>query len=206
MFFVGEKFSRIKLACLIDCGNYFRERKDLEKAIEYYRRALSLDPGDYYANIGLAEALAGNKSFGESLEFFQKATSIRKPDTLTLILMFIVYKGLREENLAKKMLNEIVKYFNNNESAAYDNMAHIYFELKMFKEAEHYINEALKMSPTKAGLHYNLGKLYFAREALEQARHEFQKALELASDRNEKRLRKYIIYYLKDIDKKYKRA
>jgi len=92
MFFVGEKFRRIKLACLVDCGNYFHERKDLEKAMRYYRRALTLDPDDYYANIGLAGALAANKLFRESLGFFKKAISTKKADILTSLDVYCLQR------------------------------------------------------------------------------------------------------------------
>jgi tetratricopeptide (TPR) repeat protein len=202
MFFVGEKFGAIKLASLVDCGHYFYEKKDLEKAIKYYRRALTLDPDYYYANIGLARALVVNKSFTESLHFFKKAASTKKPDLLTLLLLLIAYEGLSEDDSAKEVFKKILEYFNNNQTAAYDRLSYTCFELNMFKEAEHYVKEALKISPNEAGLHYNLGKIYFSEEILAEAQREFQKALELTSVKSEKRLRKYINYYLKDINKK----
>jgi len=198
-FFEGEKFRGIKLACLVDCGNYFHERKNLEKATKYYRKALGIDPQNYYANIGLAAALAANKSFRESLDSLQKAISIKKNDIWTLVLMFVAYEGLREENAANEALKDILKYFDNNETAAFDRLSYTYFELNMLREAEYYIKKALQISPTDAGLHYNLGKIYFAEEMFDEARHEFHKTLELSSSKNEKCLRKYAIYYLKEI-------
>jgi tetratricopeptide (TPR) repeat protein len=63
MLFVGEKLKKIRLACLVDCGNYFHEKKRIDKAIKYYQKALHVDSRDYYANIGLAGALVMNKSW-----------------------------------------------------------------------------------------------------------------------------------------------
>lgn len=197
MFFVGEKFKTIRLACLVDCGNYFHEKKRIDTATMYYQKALNVDPNDYYANIGLAGALVMNKSFRKSLDFFKKANSLKKPDILTLTLMFVAYKALGEENLQKVMFKEMKNFFDNNEVPAYDCIANTFFELGMYDEAEYYIKKILGRYSNKAGPYYNLGKIYFARDKFKEAQEAFQKTLRLASGKNEKHLRKYAAYYTK---------
>jgi Tfp pilus assembly protein PilF len=202
MFFVGEKLKQIKLACLVDYASYFYKKKDFRRAIESYKKALLLDPNDYYANIGLAFALVANKSFGESLASFEKAISIRKSDTRTLPSLFVVYKALGKEDLARKVLEEIVQYIGNNEAAAHDVLAYTYFTLDILTEAEHHSKKALEISPNKGYLHYNLGKIYFAQQKPEEAKVEFQRAVELARDKRERRLVSYANHYLRDINRK----
>jgi len=73
MFFEGEKLKQIKLACWVDYASYFYEKKDFRGAIESYKKALVLDPTDYYANIGLACTLVANKSFEESCFILQSS-------------------------------------------------------------------------------------------------------------------------------------
>jgi tetratricopeptide (TPR) repeat protein len=161
-----------------------------------------LDANDYYANIVLAFTLVANGSFRESLVSFEKAISMRKSDTRTLLLLFVVCKALGKEDLARKVLNEIVECFDNYEAAAYDALAYQYFTLDIFAEAEQHSKRALEICPNEAGLHYNLGKIYFAQEKTREAKGEFQRAVELASDKSERRLVSYANHYLRDINRK----
>lgn len=116
-----------------------------------------------------------------------------------MILLYIAYEGVKEEDLKKEVMKEILTFLNNNEATAYGRISYRYYKLNMFKEAEHYMNKTLILSPNEASLHYILGEIYYAEEMFEKAKHEFQKALELVSDKNEKRSKKYIISDLKKI-------
>lgn len=200
MLFEGERFKTIKLAYLVDVGNYFHAKKNVDKTIRYYQKALRVDPEDYYANIGLAGALVLKRSFRESLDFFKKANALKKPGIMTLTLMFVVYQALGEEKLQKEVLKDIKKFFINSEAAAYERLAYTFFDLGMYDEAEYYLKEILRNYPNEGGPYYNLGKVYFAQDKFEEAREEFQKALKLAIGRDEKRLKKYAAYYIKRID------
>ncbi|MGZ3649063.1 MAG: tetratricopeptide repeat protein [Syntrophales bacterium] len=202
MFFVGEKLKQIKVVCWVDYASYFYEKKDFQRAIESYKKALLLDPNDYYANIGLACALVADKSFEESLASFEKAISIRKSDTRVLPSLFVAYKASGKEDLAGKVLLEIVQSLDNSEAAAHDLLAYTYFSLDIFTEAEQHSNKALEISPDKGHLHYNLGKIYFAQEKTREAKVEFLRAVELARDKREKRLVSYASHYLRDINRK----
>ena len=202
MFFVGEKLKQIKLACLVDCASYFYKKKDFRRAIESYKKALLLNPNDYYANIGLAFALVATKSFGESLSSFEKAISIRKSDIRTLPSLFVAYKASGKEDLAGKVLEEIVQCAGGDKAAAHDALAYTYFTLAIFSEAEQHSKMALEVSSGKGYLHYNLGKIYFAQEKIREARAEFQRAVELARDKRERRLVSYANHYLRHINRK----
>jgi tetratricopeptide (TPR) repeat protein len=204
MFFVGEKFNKIKLACLVDCGNYFHERKDLQKAIKYYEKALRIDPNDYYATIGLAGALAANKSFRESISFFKKGISIKKPDLLTLILMFIAYEALSETESAKEVLSEILKLFGSDKAAVYERLSYTYFQLGMLKEAECYIKKLLEFYPNNPSPHFNLGNIFLAQGNFKNAREEFEKVLELSSGNSDMMFVKYARKEIRNIERKTK--
>src|SRR4030042_1931638 len=147
MFFMGEKFKTIKLAFLVDCGNYHHTKKNIGTAIKYYHKVLILDPEDYYANIGLAGALVMNKSFRESLHFFKKANSLKKPDMLILTLMFVAYKALGKEDLQNQVLKEIKNITDNSATSAHDRIANTFFELGMYNEAEYYAKKILIKNP-----------------------------------------------------------
>ncbi len=133
---------------------------------------------------------------------FEKAISIRKSDTKVLPSLFVAYKASRKEDLAGKVLEEIVQFLDNNKAAAHDVLAYTYFTLDIFTEAEQHSKKALEISPKKGYLHYNLGKIYFAQEKIKEAKAEFQTAVELARDKRERRLVGYANHYLRYINRK----
>jgi tetratricopeptide (TPR) repeat protein len=200
MFFVGEPFPKIKLACLIDCANYFHKKGSIEKAIKYYKAGLEINPEDYYGNIGLAGALAVDKSFPQSLPFFKKAISIKEPDLLGLFLMYIAYDASGETDFAEGIFKKLVTLFDNDAIAVYERLSYTYFELDMFKKAESYINKVLDTYPNKPASHFNLANILLARGDFDKSRCEFQKVLELASDERDQKFIKLAKKELKKIE------
>ncbi len=204
MFLVGENFRNIKLACIVDCANYFHEKKNPQGAIKYYRRALRINPDDYYANIGLAGALVMNKMFKESLLFFEKSNSLKKPVQKVLLLMFVAYKALNNTQMQEMIFRETITACKNDEIAAYEGLEYTFFKLDMYDEAEFYWKEVFSIYPNKPIYYYNLGKIYFAQGKFHEALDEFQKVLSYAYGTHEKQLKKYVSSYIKRINKKLK--
>lgn len=199
MFWYGEKFNEIKSMCLIEYANYLHDKKDIKKAIEYYNKALRLDPDNYYAYGGLTAAFIEKRLFREALEYYNKTLAIKKSDILMYILGVIIYESLGESVLAKEAMDKALKFFNNNLAALYNHLAYTYFSFNMNEKAEFYCKEAIKMYPNETGLHNNLAKIYLAQGKFHEARDEFQKVLKLTSD---KRYKKYAIENIKKINHK----
>ncbi len=196
MFWYGENFNEIRSMCLVDYANYLHDKKEIEKAIKYYNKALRLDPNNYYAYGGLTAAFIEKRLFSEALEYYNKAMTIKKPDTLMLILGVIIYESLGEFVLSKEALNNALKFFDNNLAALYNHLSYTLFSFNMNEKSEFYCKEAIKMYPSEAGLHNNLAKIYLAQGKFYEARDEFQKVAELTSD---KRYKRYAIKNIKKI-------
>lgn len=194
MFLGVEKFNDIKSMCFIDYANYLHDKKNIEKSIEYYKKALRVNPNNYYAYGGLAGAFTEKRLFREALEYCNKAISIKKLDILICILLVVIYESLEDHILAKEALQKTLNFFDNNLVAAYDRLSYTYFQLGIHKKAEYYCKEALKTNPNEAGPHYNLALIYSAQEKFQDAKDEFQKVIELTSD---KRYKKYAIKNIK---------
>ena len=195
MFWHGEKFKDIKSICLVEYGNYLHDKKNIDEAIKYYDKALSLNSNNYYAYAGLAAAFLGKRQFIQALEYCNKAKSI-KSDILINLLLIVIYESLGEKELHREALQKATGFFNNNLAAFYNRLAYTYLQLNMHNEAEHYCREALKICPNEAGLHNNLAKIYLSQENFQEAREEFQKVIMLSTDN---RYKKYAKEEIKNI-------
>jgi tetratricopeptide (TPR) repeat protein len=161
MLFTGENIKNIKSTCQVEYANYLHDIQDIEKAIKYYNKAISSNANNYYAYGSLAAALFEKKQFRQALEYCKKAGSIKPSGISVKILSFVIYDILDEANLAKEVLQYILKFYENDLIAGYDRLAYTYYQVGMHKKAEHYCKEALKINPSVWSLHFNLGKIYF---------------------------------------------
>jgi len=195
MFFAGNKFNDIKSMCFVDYANYLHDRKNIEKAMLYYNKAITLNPDNYYAYGGLAAAQTEKGSLKQALESCNKAILI-KPNVLLFILQSIIYKYLGEPLLVEVAKQKATELFEDK-LTAYSKVADAYLKFSMYEDAEYYCKEAIKMNQNDAGLHNNLAEIFLAQQKFTEARDEFEKALELTSD---KRHKKYAIENIKKID------
>lgn len=183
----GDRVKEIVSLSLVDYANYLYDKKDIDKADRYFRKALEYNPQNYYAYGGLATIYISRQLFKEALGFCDKGIAL-KPDILLFILRYVIYNSLDKVDSAEKALQKILVFFNNDKAAAYDRLAYTYFEFEMYEKAKHYCKEAIKIEPKEAGPHYNLAKIYQAKGQSQLAKEEFQKVLVLTSN---KRYRKH---------------
>jgi tetratricopeptide (TPR) repeat protein len=199
-FLMGEKVDNIKSECLLEYAWYLHEKNNIEKAKKYYDKVINLNPTNYAAYIGLTVTLLEKNQFMQAKAYCEKAYSI-KADRTTIIFLFITYESLGEATSAKEALQNMFKYFNNSEEAAYDQLSYAYFQLGMYEKAEHYCKEALKIRPDVANFHYNLANVYFAQKRLLDAKDEFKNVVALTID---KRYKKYAAKKIESIDNRMK--
>jgi len=199
MFLTGEKFKNIKSMCFVQYAKYLRNKKDIEDAIIYYKRALNLNSDNYYAYWGVTVSLMEKGLFNEAIDTCNKAISI-KSNTRLFSLQSIIYKALGESGLAEEAFQKACKYFDNKLDVAYDLLARTCYHLNMHDAAEYYIKESLAINPNEAGIHYNLACIYLKKHQNQLAEEEFKKVLQLPSI-NQKELKRFREYSKKAIDK-----
>lgn len=187
MFIEGKDFNIIKSLCLVDLANNFHDQHKIDNAIRYYTKSAYLNPKNYYAYAGLTAAFLEKKLFNQAVESGNKAINIRKPDIQMNVLLLIAYESVGDTESSKKTLHQIVEYFGNV-PAAYNHLAHIYFKLGLYDQAEYYCKEAIRLDEARAGLHYNLATIYKARNEYSLALNEYRRVLELKADRKYTRL------------------
>jgi tetratricopeptide (TPR) repeat protein len=182
MFFTGEKIHDIKSECFSVYAWHLHEKKNYEDAVKYYNKAISLNPNNYTAYIGLTVTLLEKNQFTLAKVYCQKADSIRADGT-TIIFMFIIYESLGETTSAAESMQKILQQYVGNVALAYNQVSYAYFNLGMHQKAEYHCKEALKIRPNEGAIHYNLANIYLAQERLNEAKDEFKKAISLTSDK-----------------------
>ncbi len=137
-------------------GRYFwnkRTGEDLEKAIQYFEKAVKLDPGYAMAYVGLAETYS--------------------------ILPW--YRNVNPEECLKKANTEAQKALeiDNSLGEAHLTLAQVTQDSLKFQEAEKKYKRALELNPGHATTHHWYGIYLMDLGRFDEAIHEYKRALEL---------------------------
>jgi tetratricopeptide (TPR) repeat protein len=77
-------------------GDAYVEAKDYARAVEAYRKALSLDPSLYGASYGLGVAAISLNQYPEANAAFKQYLAVKPNDALAMILLGITYRELKQ--------------------------------------------------------------------------------------------------------------
>ncbi len=162
---------------LLNNGNKAYKRGDLEKASDYYLKAVQFDQNFYLAfyQLGVLEKKMGNSD--EAIGYFNKAIKI-KPDFykawFTLGTSYEVDNNLDSAIVKYNMAIEL----NPGYTKAYGNLGNIYTLLEDYDSAKDVLLTAIQIDPTYADGHLRLGVVYSKQELFFEASGQFKKATE----------------------------
>lgn len=137
-------------------GFIYSQRNSSEKAIELFRRALSINPNYTEAQLNLAITLADIGAYGPALREFGLAKA--------------------REGDAPAPLSSLIRSKLAN---AHGDLGKIYFDLGMLEEAAAEYRKALTLGPTYADIHNRLGVCYREKGEHEKALQAMTRALEI---------------------------
>lgn len=169
-------------------GNYLRNRGFWNKAIDHYRKALELQPNDYYVHysLGICYANLGRSQeayLEEAIEEYYTAVKLSPSFEMPYLGLGIIYffkKGMHKEgiNCLKRAISLEPEFVE-----AYVTLGKCYYEIGKLKEAAANYQEAIKRSPPKikvvANYYNNLGIVYRTMGDRKQAIDCFQKSLKI---------------------------
>ena len=137
-------------------GFIYSQRNSPEKAIELFRRALSINPNYTEAQLNLAITLADIGAYGPALREFGLAKE-REGDAPTPVSSVI----------RSKLAN------------AHGDLGKIYFDLGLLQEAVAEYQKALTLGPTYADIHNRLAVCYREQGEHEKALEAFTRSLDI---------------------------
>ena len=162
---------------LLNNGNKAYKRGDLEKATQYYLKAVKYDEQFYLAfyQLGVLEKKMGNSE--QAIAYFNKAIFI-KPDFHKA--WFTLGTSYEADN---NLDSAIVKYNKAIEldpgyKKAYSNLGNIYTVTGEYDLAKDLLLTAIQIDPTYADAYLRLGVVYSEQELFNEAYEQFKKSTE----------------------------
>ena len=162
-------------------GNVYLSRNLTDRAIEQYRRALSLDPNFAEAQNNLGVAYLSKGQLDMAAEQFQTALKL-KPDYAEANYNFgmaLQYKGQLDEAIEQYRITLGLK---PNYIDAHNNLGTAYASQGKTDQAIAEYQAALMLKPDYVNAHFNLGNAYASQGQTDKAIAEYQTVLRLKPD------------------------
>jgi len=180
----------------VRAGDEFHRSGEPDHAIEKYRTALSLNPGNVRAHQQLGRLLGDGGSRNEALEHLQAAVRLEPHNPLARFDLGRALTSGGDLSNALVHLEESARWLPAAGGQQYDlgdrkhslpealhlNLGIVYQRLGNLTNAEHHYREALRLVPDYAEVHYTLGALLLGAERLTEAEQHFAEAVRLSPE------------------------
>ena len=162
---------------LLNNGNKAYKRGDLEKATQYYLKAVKFDEQFYLAfyQLGVLEKKMGNSDL--AISYFNKAIEIKPDFHKAWFTLGTSYEADNNLDSAILKYNKAVE-LNPGYTKAYGNLGNIYTVKKDYDSAKDVLLTAIQIDPTYADAYLRLGVVFSEQEFFIEASEQFKKATE----------------------------
>ena len=184
-----EALETIELALKIDekssrafyTKGYILEKLNSNKAVEFYKYALSINPNNVNALLKLGDMCQSNKNFNDAIVFYEKIISV---DPKNYIVLNNKAKALFELNKKKEAIKnyEQALLINPNYSDAINNLAQIKKNEKNLNASIKLFKRAIELEPKNGDAFNNLANTELEQGSIEEALENYKNALALNSN------------------------
>jgi len=177
----------------IDLGYYFSRKKEFNKAADYFKNGLEVDPD----NIECLTLYAQNLDFADRRDDAIEAYKIafeknqqEKAIPFNLGLLLNKQANAIEDDDSKKkgLLEEAAVYFKKAQEIdpelkdVYDILSAVLIQLERFDEAEELLNKGIEFYPDSANMWQNLSFLYARTGKKKEAEEAYEKSKQLRGE------------------------
>jgi tetratricopeptide (TPR) repeat protein len=165
----------------IKVGNYYLKRKNFEKAITSYKRAIERNPlgGQNYARLGKAYLEQGDKR--TAFDKFAKAIELNRKDYKSYYQIGLILYDLNKRKDALIVLDNALR-IKPDYTPASQLLAVILCAENKYDEAINLYKEAIKYDPDNYELYYSLGVVRTELRDFDDAKECYEKAINLKPD------------------------
>lgn len=166
-------------------GEYYIDKEEIDKAIEFFREASTLDAKNKNAQNGLSEALAlkGNQLLTEekheaAKRFFEESIEYNRNNAVAYYGLGEVYDELDKENEAIASYEKALE-IDKDLTEIYVPLGVLYYQKGEIAKADEFLSKALKISPDDSQTQYFTGLVRYAQNRNDEALSAFQATLKI---------------------------
>jgi protein O-mannosyl-transferase len=162
----------------LNLGLAYQNRQDLEKALAYYNKALSIKALSYPPLVNRGTIYAALGRHEQAIKDFSDAISINPYVTVAHYNRGMSYVFLGQKELAVRDFTSVIE-LKPNHADAYNNRGSMYGDMGETEKAIADFTSAISLTPDFAGFYSNRGHAYMMKQDFEGAVRDFSKAIEL---------------------------
>ncbi|MCF8001582.1 MAG: tetratricopeptide repeat protein [Halanaerobiales bacterium] len=165
------------LSDYLNIANLHKELNNLEKAAEFYRKALEMDDQNSNAYSELGDVLINQNNYQEAIEVLNKGVE-NNPDSLILNYKLgqAYYHNNNYEQAEKYLLKAVD--IKQNYYRAHFHLGKLYQAQEKYQNAKYHLNETVKYNPDYAEAYITLGDINLKQENNYQAIAQYSIAIE----------------------------
>jgi arylsulfatase A-like enzyme/Tfp pilus assembly protein PilF len=160
-------------------GRILLKQNKVEEAIAEFKEALNIDPDYESAIFSLAEAYKKAKKYDEAIAGFKRLMQMDARDSKPPFNLGDIYLELKDIDKAIPYLQKSIQIDPEHSAMAHNLLGAAYIEKKNLTQAEHEINEALKIRPRIPDAYHNLALIFEAKGEFTKAIEQYKKEIEL---------------------------
>jgi len=160
-------------------GRSANRRKDFNKAVVDYSRAIKLNKNKSHHHFGMARTLTEQKKYKEACIHWKRVVMMDPEDAVAYYNLGCVLDMLGKIDESIKMYRESIR-LDPDDAEAHENLAIVLSTKGSYEEAHEHYMKVLELKPEDAYAVANgLGCLYFLQGMFAKASEEFQKSISL---------------------------
>lgn len=164
-------------------GEYYIDRSETDKAIEFFRESLTLDQKNANASNGLSEALAlkGNEllaagNYSVARPFFEESVSLNPKNAVAYFGLAEVYTESDKDNEALANYEKAIE-LDKDLTEIYVPLGILYYQKGEIAKADQFLTKALAAAPNDTETQYFLGLVRYAQNRNDEALVGFRNAV-----------------------------
>ena len=157
------------VAPIVMLAELYIAKKNGEKAVQYYQKALDLAPENIGIMMKLADFYLKSSNYPEAIVSYEKVLQ-QKSDFLPAMnnLAFLYTEEGGDLDRALKLANTVSKKLPDNPDVS-DTLGWIYVMKKVYSQAEPYLQIAIDAKPDNPTIVYHMGMLRFGQKNIQEA-------------------------------------
>jgi superkiller protein 3 len=169
----------VKLGSFTALGNCYRAMENYPKAVEYYEKALKINPDQLSVLNNMAVVYLEQNDFNNAKKYYEKAIKVNPDYSPAYTGLAGVYKALGNTDKAIEIYNNILADIDSNDPEVRKQLGDIYMAQEKFELALEHFEYLTKLEPKNSNHWNDLGIAYDSLEKYAEAIASFKYAQEL---------------------------